>query len=88
MYIKQLVSKIKCTLSKVMFLLVDETMARVSQTYSYTSLERKGSSVFANSVFTVTLWNLTVTDHFMANRWGKNANRGRLYFLGLQNHCR
>ena len=26
--------------------------------------------------------------HFMANRWGKNGNRERLYFLGLQNHCR
>ena len=25
--------------------------------------------------------------HFMANRWGKNGNRDRLYFLGLQNHC-
>ena len=24
----------------------------------------------------------------MANRWGNNGNRGRLYFLGLQNHCR
>jgi len=23
--------------------------------------------------------------HFMANSWGNNA---RLYFLGLQNHCR
>ena len=23
--------------------------------------------------------------HFMANRWGNNI---RLYFLGLQNHCR
>ena len=23
--------------------------------------------------------------HFMANRWGNNE---RLYFLGLQNHCR
>ena len=23
--------------------------------------------------------------HFMANRWGKS---GRLYFWGLQNHCR
>ena len=27
-------------------------------------------------------------NHFMANRWGKNGNSGRLYFLGLQNHCR
>ena len=25
--------------------------------------------------------------HFMANRWGKNTNSGRFYFLGLQNHC-
>ena len=26
--------------------------------------------------------------HFMANRWGNNGNNDRLYFLGLQNHCR
>ena len=26
--------------------------------------------------------------HFMANRWGNNRNCERLYFLGLQNHCR
>ena len=28
--------------------------------------------------------------HFMANRWGNNANSDRLYFEGggLQNHCR
>ena len=26
--------------------------------------------------------------HFIANRWGNNANSDRLYFLGLQNHCR
>ena len=25
---------------------------------------------------------------FRANRWGNNGNRDRLYFLGLQNHCR
>ena len=24
----------------------------------------------------------------MANRWGSNGNSDRLYFLGLQNHCR
>ena len=24
--------------------------------------------------------------HFMANRWGKNRNSERLYFLGLHNH--
>ena len=26
--------------------------------------------------------------HFMADRWGNNGNSVRLYFLGLQNHCR
>ena len=26
--------------------------------------------------------------HFMANRWGNNGNTKRLYFGGLQNHCR
>ena len=26
--------------------------------------------------------------HFMANRWGNNGNSEKLYFLGLQNHCR
>ena len=26
--------------------------------------------------------------HFMANRSGNNGNSDRLYFLGLQNHCR
>ena len=25
---------------------------------------------------------------FMENRWGNNGNSDRLYFLGLQNHCR
>ena len=26
--------------------------------------------------------------HFMINRWGNNGNSDRLYFSGLQNHCR
>ena len=26
--------------------------------------------------------------HFIANRWGNNGCSDRLYFLGLQNHCR
>ena len=28
------------------------------------------------------------SQHFMANRWGNNGNSVRLYFFGLQNHCR
>ena len=26
--------------------------------------------------------------HFMGNRWGNSGNSDRLYFVGLQNHCR
>ena len=26
--------------------------------------------------------------HFMANRWGNSGDSDRIYFLGLQNHCR
>ena len=26
--------------------------------------------------------------YFMGNRWGNNENSDRLYFGGLQNHCR
>ena len=26
--------------------------------------------------------------HFMGNRWGNSGNTFRLYFSGLQNHCR
>ena len=27
-------------------------------------------------------------NHFMGNRWGNSGNSVRLYFWGLQNHCR
>ena len=29
-----------------------------------------------------------VFHHFIANRWGNSGNSDRLYFWGLQNHCR
>ena len=29
-----------------------------------------------------------LSHHFTANRWGNNGNSDKLYFLGLQNHCR
>ena len=31
---------------------------------------------------------ITSWHHFMANRWRNSGNSGRLYFLGLQNHCK
>ena len=30
----------------------------------------------------------TWSHHFMGNRWGNSGNSVRLYFSGLQNHCR
>ena len=29
-----------------------------------------------------------VSHHFMGNKWGNSGNSVRLYFGGLQNHCR
>ena len=29
-----------------------------------------------------------MASHFMGNRWGNSGNSVRLYFSGLQNHCR
>ena len=28
------------------------------------------------------------SQHFMGNKWGNSGNSVRLYFWGLQNHCR
>ena len=31
---------------------------------------------------------IMTSHHFMGNRWGNSGNSVRLYFSGLQNHCR
>ena len=31
---------------------------------------------------------MNIQDHFVGNRWGNSGNSVRLYFFGLQNHCR
>ena len=31
---------------------------------------------------------IMASGHFMGNRWGNSGNSVRLYFFGLQNHCR
>ena len=39
--------------------------------------------------YNIILYYIThISHHFMANRWGKGRNSDRLYFWGLQNHCR
>ena len=35
-----------------------------------------------------TIYTVASSHHFMENRWGNSGNSVRLYFLGLQNHCR
>ena len=31
---------------------------------------------------------IILSPDLLANRWGNSGNSDRLYFLGLQNHCR
>ena len=31
---------------------------------------------------------IMASHHFMGNRWGNSGNSVRLYYSGLQNHCR
>ena len=50
-------------------------------------LKEESEKVGLNSTFRKQRsWHLS--HHFLANRWGNNGNSDRLYFLGLQNHCR
>ena len=35
-----------------------------------------------------TIYTVASSHHFMGNRWGNGGNSVRLYFWGLQNHCR
>ena len=52
-----------------------------------------GANVISKCMFLLSLYWIKVTNgiqchHFLANRWGNNGNSVRLYFSGLQNHCR
>ena len=46
--------------------------------------EKIGSKLNIQKTKIMTHW----FHQFMENRWGNNGNTDRLYFLGLQNHCR
>ena len=46
--------------------------------------EKAGLKLNIQEMKVMASWSL----YFMANRWGKNGNSDRLYFLGLQNRCR
>ena len=50
-------------------------------------VKEESEKVGLNSTFKkLRSWNLVPS--FMVNRWGHNGNTERLYFGGLQNHCR
>ena len=43
---------------------------------------------FPNNIQKIKIMAKIQSQNFMANRWGNNGNSDRLYFHGLQNHCR
>ena len=47
-------------------------------------IEKPGLKLNIQKMKNMAVW----SHHFMANRWRKNGNSDRLYFLGLENHCR
>ena len=48
----------------------------------------KGESEKVGLKLNIQKMKIMASGPFRANRWGNNGNRDRLYFLGLQNHCR
>ena len=46
----------------------------------------KASILWCSAFFIVQLSHLVT--YFVENRWGNDGNSDRLYFLGLQSHCR
>ena len=61
-------------------------MAEIKELKSLLMKVKKESEKFGLklNIEKMKIWSL----HFMADRWGNNGNSDRLYFLGLQNHCR
>ena len=51
-------------------------------------VKEESEKVGLNSAFRKLRSGSIRSHHFMANRWGNSGNNDRLYFLGLQNHCR
>ena len=51
-------------------------------------LKVKEESEKAGLKFNIQTMKVIWLHHFMANRWGNSGNSVRLYFGGLQNHCR
>ena len=48
----------------------------------------KGESEKVGLKLNIQKMKIMASYHFMGNRWGNSGNSVRLYFFGLQNHCR
>ena len=46
--------------------------------------EKVGLKLNSQKIKIMAIW----SHHFMGNRWGNSGNSVRIYFFGLQNHCR
>ena len=60
---------------------------RLSRVFSNTTVQKHqffGAQLSSQSNSHIHTWPL----YYMANRWGNSGNSVRLYFFGLQNHCR
>ena len=66
----------------------DTTLIAESEELKSLLMKMKEESEKAGLTLKKKLRSWHLVHHFMANRWGNNGNSERLYFLGLQNHCR
>ena len=62
-----------------LYMTIGKTIALTIQTFV-----GKVMSLLFNMLSRFVIW----SHYFMSNRWGNNGNSDRLYFGGLQNHCR
>ena len=66
----------------------DTTLMAESEEIKSLLMKVKEESEKAGLKLNIRKMRIMASHHFMANRWGNNGNSDRLYFLGLQNHCR
>ena len=69
---------------------VDDTTLMAENEEELKSLSMKVKKESEESGLKLSIQNTKIirSRHFMANRWGNKGNSEKLYFSGLQNHCR
>ena len=66
----------------------DTTLKAESKELKSLLMQVKQESEKAGLKLSIQKTKIMASSPFMANRWGNSANSVRLYFSGLQNHCR